>query len=56
MRYLITSNEAKSPFLTKWYDFENHFNEEIGMIVYDLVELKFTTDGKTWFDIEIDHL
>ena len=55
-RYLITTKEVKSPFLTKWFEPENHFNPDIEMIVYDLVECKFTTDGKTWHDIEIDHL
>lgn len=55
MRYLITTKEVKSPFLTKWFEFENHFNPDVGMIVYDLFENKFTTDGQTWFDIEVDH-
>ena len=56
MRYLITTKEVKSPFLTNWFEPENHFNPDIEMIVYDLVERKFTTDGKNWHDIEIDHL
>ena len=56
MRYLITTKEVKSPFLTKWFEPENNFNPDIEMIAYDLVECKFTTDGKTWHDIEIDHL
>lgn len=56
MRYLITTKEVKSPFLTKWFEPENHFNPDIEMIVYDLVECKFTTDGTTWHDIDIDHL
>ena len=56
MRYLITTKEVKSPFLTQWFEPENHFNEDVEMIVYDLVECKFTTDGKIWHDIEIDHL
>ena len=56
MRYLITTKEVKSPFLTQWFEPENHFNADVEMIVYDLVECKFTTDGKIWHDIEIDHL
>lgn len=56
MRYLITTKEIKSPFLTQWFESDNHFNNEVEMIVYDLVECKFTTDGKNWHDIEIDHL
>ena len=56
MRYLITTKEVNSPFLTKWFKPENHFNQDIEMIVYDLVECKFTTDGNTWHDIETDHL
>ena len=55
MRYLITTNESE-PGLTKWFEPENHFNAEIGMVVYDLYLNKYTTDGVTWSDIEIDHL
>lgn len=56
MRYLITTKEVKSPFLTMWFEFDNHFNPDIEMVVYDLVEYKFTTDGKAWYDIEMDQL
>lgn len=56
MRYLITTNETDKPFFTDWFDSENNFNPHIGMIVYDLVRLEFTTDGKTWKPIDIDHL
>lgn len=55
MRYLITTKDAM-PFLTKWFQAENHFNEGLEMIVYDLFECKYTTDGKTWNDIEVDTL
>jgi len=54
MRYLITTKEVKSPFLTEWFDPENHFNTD--MVVYDLCKNEFTTDGKTRHKIEIDHL
>ena len=56
MRFLITTKEAYSPFLTKWFDFEIHFNPDIEMIVYDLLKNEFTTDGETWHKINIDHL
>ena len=56
MRYLITTKEVITPFLTDWFEPENHFNPDIEMIAYDLVESKFTTDGKNWHDITIDHL
>ena len=56
MRYLITTNQAYAPFLTDWFDAENNFNKDIEMTVYDLVTYKYTTDGKTWLDIAIDHL
>lgn len=55
MRYLITT-KCHSPFITKWYSYENNFNTKFGMIVYDLVENKYTIDGENWKDIEIDHL
>lgn len=56
MRYLITTKETYAPFLTKWYEAENHFNPDLDMVVYDLQELKYTTDGITWLDLEIDVL
>lgn len=56
MRYLITTKEANEPFFTQWFEPENHFNGDLGMIVYDLLKFKYTTDGKTWNDIEFDHL
>jgi hypothetical protein len=55
MRYLITTNCGK-PFLTEWFDPENHFNADVDMVAYDLCKNEFTTDGKTWHKIEIDHL
>ena len=56
MQYLITTKETDKPFLTNWFDAENHFNPNVQMVVYDLINLVFTTDGKTWKPIEIDHL
>jgi len=55
MRYLIIS-DGHEPFLTKWYEYENHFNPETNMVVYDLMLDKYTTDGMNWKDIDIDHL
>jgi hypothetical protein len=55
-RYLVTTKEVKSPFITQWFEPENHFIEDVEMIVYDLFKLKYTTDGKLWQDIELDHL
>ncbi len=54
MRYLITTKETYSPFLTEWFEPENHFNADLDMIVYDLVENKYTTDGNKWHEIEVD--
>ncbi len=55
MRYLITTKTYK-PFLTKWFKPENHFNNDLNMVVYDLLKNKYTTDGKKWHEIEVDHL
>jgi 5-formaminoimidazole-4-carboxamide-1-beta-D-ribofuranosyl 5'-monophosphate synthetase len=56
MRYLVTTNEAFEPFFTEWFDLENNFNAQLDMVVYDLVNRKYSTDGKTWHEILIDHL
>lgn len=55
MRYLITTKN-EPPFLTKWFEPDNHFNHELGMIAYDLSENTYTIDGINWLEIEIDHL
>ena len=55
MRYLITTN-VQPPFLTEWFYAENHFNAEVGMVVYDLAKGIYTTDGEKWEEIEEDHL
>lgn len=56
MTYLITTKEVASPFLTDFFDPENHFNPDVEMIVYDLIQCKFTTDGEVWHDIKVDQL
>lgn len=55
MRYLVTTN-CTSPCLTNWFNPENHWNIEMGLVVYDLLERKYMTNGKDWIDIEIDNL
>ncbi len=55
MRYLITT-KIQPPFLSRWFDAENHFNAKVGMVVYDLAKSVYTVDGKRWSEIEEDHL
>lgn len=55
MRYLITT-KYDEPFFTEWFDPENNFNAEVGMIVYDLTHYTYTVDGINWKEITFDHL
>ena len=55
MRYLVTTN-VSHPFLTDWFDSESHFDADVEMVVYDLFEKLFSTDGKSWNKIAFDHL
>jgi hypothetical protein len=55
MRYLVTMN-GNPPFLTKWFEYDNHWQEHCDMVVYDLQTLTYTTDGTTWEPIETDEL
>lgn len=55
MQYLITCNVQK-PALTNWFDAANNFNADVNMVVYDLVNGLYTTDGYSWEEITIDHL
>ncbi len=57
MRYLITCNDGSfDPFLTKWFDPENNFDDEVGMVVFDLNMFSYTTNGTDWKPIHQDHL
>ena len=53
MNYLIILDDHK-PFYTNWFDAENNFVD--GMVVFNLLSDKYTTNGKDWYDIEQDHL
>ena len=55
MNYLITMDNQE-PFLTNWFEYENNFQEGAGMIVYNLLDITYTTDGVNWQDIEEDSL
>ena len=52
--YLITT-KIRAPFLTRYYQ-SDMFNIEVGMIVFNLSEMKYTIDGINWIEIEEDHL
>ena len=58
MRYLLTYSEngTQKAFYTHWFDPENNFNSEVGMIVFDLVNHKYMVNSLGWVDIEEDHL
>ena len=53
MNYLIVIN-SHEPFYTNWFDAENNWIE--GMIVFNLLNHTWTSDGKTWHEIKQDHL
>jgi hypothetical protein len=54
MKYLVVT-DSKEPFLTNWFD-EEKFIPDDNMIVFDLVKRTYTTDGKKWVFIKVDHL
>lgn len=54
MNYLIFT-DSHSPFYTNWFNLEN-FDRDDNMVVFNLLSHKYTTDGKTWYDIKQDHL
>jgi len=55
MNYLITA-DGMEPFLTKWYDYENNYRADLNMVVYDLDNQCYTTNGTDWKELEVDHL
>ena len=58
MQYLVTyaENGLQKSFYTKWFDVENNFNSEVGMIVFDLINHKYMVNSLGWTDIEFDNL
>lgn len=60
MQYLVICTDPqtgkRSAFLTNWYDYENNYAPEMDMVIVDCHSFKVAFDGKTWEDIEFDHL
>jgi hypothetical protein len=54
-RYLIICDNFP-PALTHWYDYENNYNHESNMMVFDFRTNLYTKDGINWEKIEQDHL
>lgn len=52
--YLIVFNDLKEPFYTKWFDYDNNWEE--GMTVIDLRNDHWTRNGVDWMPVETDHL
>lgn len=54
-RYLITM-DGEEPFTTEWYDFQNNYRADLNMIVYDLHNNLYSTNGIDYKELENDHL
>jgi len=56
MNYLVTFATEHSPFFTNFFDAENHLDDSLGMVVYNLLDHTYTSDGQNWLPIIEDHL
>jgi hypothetical protein len=56
MKYLVTFAKEHTPFYTNWFDGENHFDNSLGMVVYNLFNHTYTIDGHNWLPIIEDNL
>lgn len=60
MRYLVTytntDNGTQEAFYTNWFDVENNYDPDTGMMVFDLAEHKYMVNSLGWVDIKEDHL
>lgn len=54
MKYLVIMKD-KTAFMTDWYTNENCWTDEIFCVVDNTKEL-VTFDGKSWTEVEYDHL
>jgi len=55
MNYLIVTS-CYEPFYTNWFDAENNFNQAADMVVFNLLNHTYTTNGIDWHEIKQDHL
>lgn len=54
--YIVIMKD-KTSFITPWYEYDNHWNDDVFCIIKSAVLGKYITfDGKNWVDIEYDHL
>lgn len=56
MNYLIILPADDYSFFTNWYDYENNWIPDIGMIVVNVNANKITFDGINWTEIKQDEL
>ena len=54
MDYLIVTKDNK-PFYTRYYQYENHYNENI-LVIFDIFGFQHTYDGINWIDTILDNL
>lgn len=55
MKYLFVTHNNE-PFYTNWYDYENNYDAESIVCIFDLYSGKHTFDGKTWIETIEDSL
>jgi hypothetical protein len=55
MNYLIVTNTYE-PFYTNWFIAENNWIEGCEMVVFNLMNHTYTTNGKDWHKTTQDHL
>lgn len=54
MKYLVIMKD-KTAFMTDWYTNENCWTEDVFCVVDTIKEL-VSFDGKSWVEVEHDHL
>ncbi|HEY5590649.1 MAG TPA: hypothetical protein VIK55_06485 [Paludibacter sp.] len=55
MKYLVITNDNQ-PFYTNWFDYENLYNSDIMVCIFDLESGKHTLNGTDWIETLVDHL
>lgn len=57
MRYIIIQTDYPLPVVyTPYFDLQNTFVPNVGMIVIDTSNYMYTDDGVDWQECEFDHL
>lgn len=53
--YLVIMKD-KTSFITTWYEYEDHWSDDVFCVIILSLDNHITFDGKNWEEVGYDHL